>query len=332
MKTRTLGRTGATVSDVGLGTWQLGGADWGNVSDDDALRILHRSADLGVTLFDTADVYGMGRSESLLGRFLKERPNRVFVATKLGRRHDAPNGWPQNFTLQAARQHTQDSLRRLGVDSIFLQQWHCVPTDQLRRGEVFDHMRTLQREGLIRHWGVSVESVEEGLLCIQQPDCATLQVIYNIFRQKLSTDLLPQARAKGVGILARVPLASGLLAGAFKPGHRFDPKDHRYYNADGQAFNVGETFAGLPFERGVEMAQKIAALLKPTDQASFAQKSLRWVLDDPAVSCVIPGASKLSQAESNVKASDLPPLGDDLHRALRDLYAAQIRPLIRGPY
>ncbi|MCX5659062.1 MAG: aldo/keto reductase [Planctomycetota bacterium] len=338
MKTRVLGKTGARVSEVGLGTWQLGGADWGALSDDDALRILHRSADLGVNLYDTADVYGSGRSESILSRFLKEKRGGACIATKLGRRGDAPYGWPQNFTLDFARRQTQESMRRLGVNSIFLQQWHCIPTDQLRRGEVFDHLRTLKKEGLIQHWGVSVESVEEGLLCMAQDDCATLQVIYNIFRQKLTTELIPQAKAKNVGILARVPLASGLLAGAFKPGHRFDAKDHRHYNADGKAFNVGETFAGVPFEKGVEIAEQVRQIFQ-ADQAghshggaTMAQMSLRWVLDDAGVSSVIPGASRVAQAESNASASLLPPLSAEAHRWLRDLYESRIKPAIRGPY
>lgn len=332
MQYRTLGKTGAEVSEVGLGTWQLGGADWGNISDDDALKVLHRSLDLGVNFIDTADVYGSGRSEELIGRFLKELKGRtpVYVATKLGRRGDAGNGWPQNFTLDAARRHTQDSLKRLGVDSIFLQQWHCIPTEDMRRGEVFDHLRTLKKEGLIQHWGVSIESVEEGLLCIAHDDCATLQVIYNIFRQKLTTELLPQAKARNVGILARVPLASGLLSGKFKPGHRFDPKDHRSYNADGQKFNVGETFAGVPFERGAEFAQEIEQIVGA--KGELAAKALRWVLDDDAVSTVIPGATKISQAESNAGASSLPRLSEDAHRKLRDLYAREIAPAIRGKY
>ncbi len=330
MPMRRLGSTGVPVSEVGLGTWQLGGKDWGAVSDADALAILHRAAELGVNFFDTADVYGAGRSEQLIGRFLREFSAPVWVATKLGRRHDGENGWPGNFTRAAVRRHTQESLARLGVERLFLTQWHCIPTDVMRDGEVFEHLRALQREGLIEHWGVSVESVEEGLLCLEQPGCASLQVIFNIFRQKVARALLPVAAAKGVGIIARVPLASGLLAGKFTAAHRFDERDHRHYNADGQAFNVGETFAGLPFAAGVQCAQQVRALL-PADQP-MAIQALRWILDHPAVSTVIPGATRLAQVDANCAAAGLSPLSDAVHQQLAQLYDQQIAPLIRGAY
>jgi aryl-alcohol dehydrogenase-like predicted oxidoreductase len=330
MKYRPLGKTGVNVSEVGLGTWQLGGSDWGNMTDDDALKVMHRSVDLGVNFFDTADVYGGGRSEQLIGRFLKEVKGKLHVATKLGRRGDP--GWPTNFTLDTVRKHTQDSLKRLGIDSIFLQQWHCIPTEEFQRGDVFEHLRQMKKEGLIQHWGCSVESVEEGLICMEHEDCASLQVIYNIFRQKLTDSLLTVAKEKEVGILARVPLASGLLSGKFKPGHKFSESDHRNYNADGQKFNVGETFAGVPLEKGIGFAQQIQAILKPSEQATMAQKSLRWILDNDAVSTVIPGATKLAQAESNAKASDLPPLDAATHLALMQLYSREIAPTIRGKY
>jgi aryl-alcohol dehydrogenase-like predicted oxidoreductase len=333
MKYRVLGKTNARVSEVGLGTWQLGGAGWGDaISDDDALRIMHRSVELGVNLFDTADVYGDGRSERLIGRFLKESKAEVYVSTKLGRRVWASGGWPETFTLEMARKHTQDSLKNLGVDSIFLQQWHCIPTEMLRSGEALQVLQQLQNEGLIQNWGCSVESVEEGLLCMEHPGCASLQVIFNIFRQKLTDELLPVAQRNNVGILARVPLASGLLSGRFKPGHKFNEADHRSFNADGQKFNVGETFAGVGFEKGVAFAQKVEGILKPTAQASMAQQALRWILDHDAVSSVIPGATKLSQAESNAKASELPSLPPEAHLALENLYAEEIAGAIRGAY
>mgnify|MGYP005842744999 CR=1 FL=1 len=330
MKTRALGKTGVQVSEVGIGTWQLGGVDWGDVSESDALAILKRSVELGVNFIDTADVYGSGRSETIIGKFLKQVSSPIYVATKLGRRSDP--GWPGNFTLETMRKHTQDSLRRLGVDCIFLQQLHCIPTEEYRKGEVFENLRTLKKEGLIQHWGVSVESVEEGLICMQHPDCATLQVIFNIFRQKLVDELFPQAKAKGAGILARVPLASGLLAGKFHKGYQFAPSDHRSYNRDGDKFNVGETFAGVPFEKGVELAEKIRVILEPAGPAPMAQKALRWVLDHDAVSTVIPGATKISQAESNAAASNLHPLSGDIHRRLRELYRKEIAAAIRGKY
>jgi aryl-alcohol dehydrogenase-like predicted oxidoreductase len=334
MKYRKLGKTGVKVSEVGLGTWQLGSADWGQVSEAEALRILHRSVELGVNFLDTADVYGMGLSERTIGKFLKETRETVFVATKVGRRLWVELGlkWPERITLEMARQATELSRRNLGVDAVFLQQWHCLPTEEYRRAEVFEHLETLKREGLIQHWGCSVESIEEARLCMAHPGCATLQVIYNIFRQKLTDELLPQAKQHEVGILARVPLASGLLTGRFQAGHRFPPTDHRHYNADGQVFNVGETFAGIQFERGVELADKIKAVLDPDSGETMAQLALRWILDHDAVSTVIPGATTVEQAESNAAASGLLPLGETTHQQLRELYESEIAPLIRGPY
>jgi len=330
MPRRPLGRTGRTVSEVSLGTWQLGGSDWGDVSDEAAIGILRRAVELGVNLLDTADVYGAGRSEALIGRFLRECPDEVLVATKLGRRHDGGNGWPQNFTLAAVREHTKQSLARLGVERVFLTQWHCIPTEVMRDGEVFEHLRAIQKEGLIEHWGVSVESVEEGLLCMEHDDCASLQVIFNVFRQKIAEELLSVAAKKKVGIIARVPLASGLLAGRFKADHQFNEGDHRHYNADGQAFNVGETFAGLPFKEGVRLAASIGSIFG--DGAPMAQHSIRWILDHAAVSTVIPGASKISQVESNVAASSLPRFPTRTHGSLRDFYKTEIEMHIRGKY
>ncbi len=330
MPTRRLGATGATVGVVGLGTWQLGGSEWGDVDENDAMAMMRRAVELGVNLFDTADVYGAGRSERLIGRFLKENQASVHVATKLGRRQDGVRGWPGNFTLDAVRRQTQDSLQRLGSDRLFLTQWHCIPTKVMRDGEVFEHLEAIKREGLIANWGVSVESVEEGLICLEHPGCSTLQVIFNIFRQKVAFELLPVAAKKGVGILARVPLASGLLTGKFTKGHRFDPKDHRAFNADGQYFNVGETFAGLPFEKGVELAAGIASILG--SQHPLVQLALRWILDHDAVSAVIPGATKITQVESNCQAAGLAPLPETVKDQLRAFYENEVAEHIRGVY
>jgi aryl-alcohol dehydrogenase-like predicted oxidoreductase len=333
MKYRRLGKTGAKVSEVGLGTWQLGNADWGVLSDKEALGILHRAVERGVNLLDTADVYGLGISERIIGKFLKETRETVYVATKLGRKlWVEQQGWPAKYTQALVRKSSEESLKRLGVDALFLQQWHCIPTAMLRSGEALDHLETLKNKGLIQNWGASVESIEEGLLCMTHPGCATLQVIYNIFRQKLTDELLPVAKRCDVGILARVPLASGLLTGKFKKGHMFAPKDHRHYNRDGKAFNVGETFAGVPFEQGVAFAAKIERILKPSARKPMAQLALRWLLDHDAVSTVIPGASKLEQADSNAAASALPSLSPAQHRALRDLYDKDVASTIRGPY
>ena len=332
MKYRTLGNTGVQVSEVGLGTWQLGSADWGVVDEDDALAILHKSCDLGVNFFDTADVYGNGRSERVIGRFLRETRQPVYVATKLGRKGDDQGNWPPDFTLDYVRRHTQQSLKNLGVESLFLTQWHCIPTQAMRDGEVFDHLRTIQKQGLIQHWAVSVESVEEGLICLEQPDLTSMQVIYNIFRQKLTDELLPHAKAKGVGILARVPLASGLLSGRFTSDTTFGENDHRRYNRGGKVFNAGETFAGVPYEKGVRFAQEIKAMLNPTGGVTMAQLALRWVLDHEQVTSVIPGATRLSQAASNAAVSDLPPLSAEVHDRLRAYYAEHVEPTIVGAY
>jgi len=333
MKYRVLGKTGVKVSEVGVGTWQLGGSDWGNISETDALKILHKSVELGVNFIDTADVYGMGRSEKIIGKFLKETKQVVYVATKLGRREWIENrGWPAKFTIEMVKRDIEDSLRNLGVDSLFLEQWHCIPTEMLKSGEVFELLETFKKKGMIQHWGCSVESIEEALICMQHPGCETLQVIYNIFRQKVTKELLPIAKEKNVGILARVPLASGLLTGKFKKGHKFPESDHRNYNADGTAFNVGETFAGVPFDKGVEIAEKIKSILNPSGEITMAQLALRWILDHNEISTVIPGATKVEQAISNAMASSLPPLEPKIHEKLEQLYKTEIEPLIRGKY
>lgn len=335
MQHRLFGNHSERISEVGLGTWQLGGTEWGDISDATAFDVLKTACDAGITFFDTADIYGGGRSEQLIGSFLQKlgpAARKINIATKLGRRFDAPNGWPGNFTLSAMRLHTQESLKRLGIEQIFLQQFHCIPFEVLKAEIVFENMRTLQKEGLIRYWGASVETVEEGLFCLQQPGCSALQVIFNILRQKLCTELLPQAMEKGVAILARVPLASGLLSGTFRPGQTFTANDHRSFNANGEKFNVGETFAGVPLEKGMEVVEKIRAILKPTANVPLATKALRWVLDHPAVSSVIPGATKTEQIAINSTASDIPPLASQTHEQLRQLYDSEIHSLIRGRY
>lgn len=327
MNQRTFSNTGIKVSEVGLGTWQLGG-DWGDVDDTTALSILHSATEMGVNFLDTADVYGSGRSERLIGKFLKETNKEIFVATKIGRR-DTP-GWPMNFTLEAMREHVEDCLERLGLESLDLVQLHCIPTEVLQEGEVFEHLRILQREGKIKRYGVSVESMDEADICLKQPDLASLQIIFNIFRQKPIEKLFEKAKSQQVAIIARVPLASGLLSGKFSKNTHFPPSDHRNFNRDGQAFNVGETFAGLPFEKGVELTEDLKPLVPKT--MSMPQMALRWILDFDAVTTVIPGASKLSQLQSNVSASSFMPLGPELHTKLTKFYTQSVAPFIRGPY
>jgi aryl-alcohol dehydrogenase-like predicted oxidoreductase len=327
MKTRLFGRTQSAVGEVGLGTWQLG-SGWGEVTEETAMATLRAAVDSGTTLLDTADVYGMGRSETLIGKFRRETRTPLFVATKLGR--FSPPGWPKNFTREGVRLHTEASLRRLGMDTIDLTQLHCVPTAVLRQGEIFEHLRELKREGKIRDFGVSVESMEEALICLEHEGVAALQIIFNIFRQKPIQALFAAAKKKQVALLVRLPLASGLLAGKMTAATTFPADDHRNFNRDGQQFNVGETFAGLPFAKGVELADALKAWVPPG--LSLADLALRWCLDFDAVTAIIPGAKSPAQAQANARASALPPLTPELHTRLAEFYIREVAPHIRGLY
>jgi len=320
---------GTNISEVGLGTWQLGSADWGAVNEDEAFSILNSFVEAGGNFIDTADVYGMGISEQVIGRFLKTTEKEIFVATKLGRRSDDGFGWPQNFSYDGMRKQIESSLKNLDLSQLFAEQLHCIPTEELRKGDVFTHFRKLQDENLIKHWGVSVETTEEALICLEQDGLASLQIIFNLFRQHVAEEIFAKAKEKNVALIIRVPLASGLLTGKFDENTRFAPKDHRNFNADGEAFNAGETFSGIEFTRGVELSREIASLL-PNRQ--MAQWAIRWILDHPEVTTVIPGATKVSQVESNVAASELAPLPKETHRILRTLYDEKIKPIIRGHY
>jgi len=320
MQTRELGRTGRQVSIIGLGSWQLGG-DWGEVDDGDAMGVLHAAVDDGVTFLDTADVYGDGRSEILIGRLLAERPDApLTVATKMGRRAD-PHV-PEAFTLEAFRGWTDRSRANLGVEVLDLVQLHCPPTPVFSDDRVFDALDTLVAEQRIASYGVSVETCAEALTAIARPNVATVQLILNVFRRKPLEQVLPAAVEAGVGIIARVPLASGLLSGKYDEATTFAPGDHRTYNRHGEAFDVGETFSGVPFEIGVGAARRVAALAPglPT-----AQLALRWILDQPGVSTVIPGARNASQVRGNAAAADLDPLSAEVLDALRDIYDQEIR-------
>lgn len=314
------------VSEIGLGTWQLGG-DWGAVDDKTAVHIMETAVANGVNFFDTADVYGGGLSEQRIAKFLKSHPD-IFVATKLGRRGDP--GWPENFTYETMRQHTEDSLRRLQVEALDLTQLHCIPTNELQRGDVFEHLRQLQSEGKIKRFGVSVESMEEALICLEQDGLASLQIIFNIFRQKPMHTLFDKAQEKGAALIVRLPLASGLLAGKFSKTTTFADNDHRSYNKDGNAFNVGETFAGLPFALGVDLADEIKPLVP--EGMTMAQFAQRWILDHPAVTTVITGATKVSQVESNTAVTNLTPLSPEIHQQLTTFYQDKVHDNIRGPY
>lgn len=315
-----LGRTGRQVGVVGLGCWQLGG-DWGSVGDETALEVLAAAVDAGVTFLDTADVYGDGRSERLVGQFLAQHGGDLTVATKMGRRAD-PHV-PEAYTLDAYRAWTDRSRTNLGVDTLDLVQLHCPPTPVYSRDATYDDLDTLVSEGRIAAYGVSVETVDEALAAIARPHVATVQIILNIFRRKPLEAVLPAAAEAGVGIIARVPLASGLLSGKYDEHTQFAADDHRTFNRHGEAFDVGETFAGVPFEVGVAAAQEVASLTPAG--ASTAQLALRWIVDQPGVSVVIPGARNAEQARANAAASDLAPLDEETLDALRAVYDARVR-------
>lgn len=321
---RQLGRTGLEVSEVSFGTWALG-ADWGHVSEDDGVAGLHAAIDAGVNLFDTADVYGRGRAEELLGQVVGDRPD-VLIATKFCRWDDHTD--PATYEEPRVRGYCEASLRRLRRHAIDLYQIHCPPTDVIRRGAVFEVLRRLQDEGKIRHFGVSVETAEQGRLALEHEGVAALQVIFNIFRQNLVEELFPQVETAGAGILARVPLASGLLTGKFTRETTFAADDHRNYNRDGASFNVGETFAGVPFEVGVELAEELRWIADGRN--SMATAALRWVLDHPRVSAAIPGFKDVRQVMQNLAAAQVPSFeAADLER-LTAFFELRVRPHVRG--
>ncbi|MFC7405110.1 aldo/keto reductase [Georgenia alba] len=324
MEQRTLGSTGREVSVVGLGTWQLG-SDWGDVGESEALEVLGTSVEDGVTFFDTADVYGDGRSERLIGTFLAENPSLdVFVATKMGRRAEQV---PENYTLQAFREWTDRSRRNLGVDRLDLVQLHCPPTAVLTSTETRDALETLVAEDRIAAYAVSVETSQQALDAIDTLAPASVQIILNAFRRKPLEQVLPRAAEAGVGIIARVPLASGLLSGRYTKDTTFAAGDHRTFNRHGEAFDVGETFAGVDFETGVEAASefsRLAAELGP-DGATPAQVALRWVIQADGVTSVIPGARNVEQARANAAAAALEPLSEELLSAVEALYDERIR-------
>lgn len=323
MKYRTFGDT--RVSEIGLGTWQLG-ADWGDVDDATAEKVLATAVEKGVNFFDTADCYGEGLSETRLGKFVKTLSSEVMIATKLGR-FPRP-GWPDNFSQDQFRKHTENSLQRLGMEALDLTQVHCPPTDLLRQGEVFDWLRTLQQERKIKQFGFSVESMEEARICLQQEGVASLQIIFNIFRQKAITSIFKEAQEKKVALIIRLPLASGLLTGKIQKDSRFAENDHRNFNRDGQEFNVGETFSGLPFEKGLELVDDLKILAAE----NLSQFALRWVLDFEAVTVVIPGSKNPRQVADNCATSALPPLTEETHKALSEFYQKNVSSHIRGKY
>jgi aryl-alcohol dehydrogenase-like predicted oxidoreductase len=323
MQYRPLGRTGYEVSTVSFGAWAIGSA-WGTVDDHESRDALRRALDLGINFFDTADVYGDGRSERLLGELRRERKETFYVATKAGRRlspHDA-NGYNRR-NLEA---FVDRSLTNLGVDALDLLQLHGPPTDVYYRPEVFEALDDLVKVGKIRFYGVSVERVEEALKAIEFPGVQSVQIIYNVLRQRPAERFLGEAKRRGVGVLARLPLASGLLAGKMKLNTAFEPSDHRAYNRNGEAFDRGETFSGIDFGLGLELVERLRVFVPKG--ATLAQWALRWILENEGVTCVIPGAKRPSQVEENAAAAELAAPSPETLAAVRSLYDTVVKPRV----
>lgn len=319
MRYRTFGRTGWEVSEIGFGAWAIG-ADWGHVSEADALDALHRSIDLGVNFIDTADVYGDGRSEQLITRVLKDRGEQVYVATKAGRRLDPHLA--EGYNRQNLTAFVERSLLNLDVEALDLVQLHCPPIEVYYNPEVFDVLDDLTKAGKIRHYGVSVEKVEEAIKAVEFPNVKSVQIIFNIFRTRPAELFFQLAQERQVAILARVPLASGLLSGKMTPQTTFTEDDHRNYNRYGQSFDVGETFSGVDYETGLEAVEEIRPLV--TEGMTLAQFALRWILMFEAVSTAIPGAKNAQQATDNANASEFPPLSDETMADLGQIYEKYI--------
>jgi len=324
MNTRPLGKTGWQVSEIGFGAWGIGGRDWGGADEAEAMATLRASLSSGVTFFDTADVYGDGRSERLIGRMRREQSEPVVIATKAGRRlspHTAAGYTAENLAAFIDR-----SLENLGVERLDLVQLHCPPPEVYHRPQVFAALDDLVAAGKIAHYGVSVETVEEGLAALQYPGVASVQIIFNIFRQKPAEQFLAAAAAANVAVIARVPLASGLLSGRYGPQTAFPEDDHRSFNRDGAAFDKGETFSGVEYDTGLAAVDRLRPLVP--EGMTMAQFALKWILSFDAVSCVIPGARRPDQAVANAAASDLPPLSPETIAAVRAVYDELIRPQV----
>jgi aryl-alcohol dehydrogenase-like predicted oxidoreductase len=323
MKYRKLGKTGRQVSEIGFGAWAIG-ADWGSVNDADSLKALHAAADSGLTLIDTADVYGDGHSEQVVGKFLRERSGeKFFVATKMGRRVGLEMA---NYTPEAFKAWTDRSRENLGMEKLDLVQLHCLHPSIYYSPEHFAALDALVSAGSIANYGVSVEKVEEGLKAIEFPGVASVQIIYNMLRQRPADRFLAEAKRRDVGVLARVPLASGLLTGKMTPVTVFDATDHRQYNRHGEAFDVGETFAGLDYETGLAVVDELRALVP--GGATMAQMALRWILMNDGVTAAIPGAKTPDQARANAAASDLAPLPPATMDKVVQLYEERVKPLV----
>lgn len=321
MEYRPLGRTGWNVSEVSFGAWAIGGT-WGTVDDKESLEALHKAIDSGVNFIDTADVYGDGRSERLVGQLVRERSEQIYVATKFGRRlnpHTAEGYNPTNLEAFLDR-----SLTNLQTEVIDLVQFHCPPTDVYYEPEIFEFCDRLIAKGKLKHYGVSVEKVEEAIKAVEYPGVQSVQIIYNAFRQRPAERFFPLAKEREVGILARLPLSSGMLSGKMTAQSSFEPDDHRAGNREGQWFNKGETFSGVPYEVGLEAVERLRGLVP--DGVSMAAWALKWILMNDAVTCVIPGAKRASQAEDNCSASGLPGLSSSAMDQVKSVYEELIKP------
>jgi aryl-alcohol dehydrogenase-like predicted oxidoreductase len=324
MKYRPLGRTGFEISEVSFGAWAIGGT-WGHVDDTESMGALHRALDLGVNFFDTADVYGDGKSERLLGRLRRERKEPFFVATKAGRRVEEHTA--DGYTKPKLAAFVGRSAKNLGVEALDLLQLHCPPTDVSYRPEVFGALDELVKEGKLRFYGVSVERVEEALKAIEYPGVQSVQLIFNLFRQRPADLFFERAKQNKVGILARLPLSSGMLTGKMTRATEFEKDDHRLFNRHGEGWDRGETFSGVDYELGLSVVEKLRALV-PKGQ-TLGELALRWILDFDAVTAVIPGAKRAEQVEQNVRPSELAPLGSALHEKLRQIYEADVMEHVR---
>jgi len=321
MKYRTLGKTGFKISSLSLGTWQVGGK-WGSgFNHEHASKILHTAVDAGVNFIDTADVYESGESEKAVGRLVRERSEPIYVATKCGRQLNPHVN--ASYTPAALRQFVEDSLQRMELETIDLIQLHCPPTEVYYRPEIFDLFDRLKEEGKIQHLGVSVEKVEEAIKAIEYPNVASVQIIFNLFRQRPSELFFKLAKEANVGIIVRVPLASGLLTGLYSSATVFEEGDHRFFNRQGAAFDKGETFSGIPYELGLKAVDRLKALFPKRD--NLAPVALQWILQFPEVSCIIPGASKISQVHSNLSALELPALRPEQIAAMNSVYGDLIK-------
>ena len=323
MKYRELGRTGWKVSEISFGAWAIGGA-WGTVDEKESLAALHTALDGGVNFFDTADVYGDGHSERLMAKLKKERKEKFYITTKAGRR--LPKQTPEGYNRENLTAWIERSLRNLETDTIDLLQLHCPHPDVYYRPEVFGILDDLVKAGKIRYYGVSVEKVEEALKAVEFSGVQTVQIIFNMFRQRPTEVFFPEAKRRKVGILARVPLASGMLSGKFTRDSKFEKDDHRNFNRHGEAFDRGETFSGVDYETGLRVVEELK-LLAPKG-ASLAQVALRWILEFPAVTCAIPGAKRPAQVAENIAASDLKPLSKTTMNKIQAIYDAEIKPLV----